>query len=158
MDDDGFILFESSAISKYLADKHDSKYYPKELRRRALLDQWIDFCNIHVHTALTRVFFNKVIAPAQGFDVDERSSEFGEKMLASYFPVLDAELGKNEYLAGNKMTIADINLLSILEPAEISGIDLSKYENLYKYTTGLRKQDFYTKCHSDYRDVLAKIM
>ncbi|HSG32695.1 MAG TPA: glutathione S-transferase family protein [Thermodesulfobacteriota bacterium] len=158
MDDDGFILFESSAISKYLADKHDSKYYPKELRRRALLDQWIDFCNIHVHNSLVRVFFNKVIAPAQGFDVDERSSEFGEKMLASYFPVLDAELGKNEYLAGNKMTIADINLLSILEPAEISGIDLSKYENLYKYTTGLRKQDFYTKCHSDYRDVLAKIM
>lgn len=156
IDDGGFIMFESSAISKYLADKHSSFYYPKELKKRAVIDQWIDLCNIHVYPALTRVFYNRVIAPSQGFEVDERSAAYGMQMMDRYLHVLDAELAKHDFLVGSEISLADFNLLAVLEPCEVSGIDLSKFKSLYKWITNLRQQDFYTMCHSDYKEALEK--
>ena len=35
LDDDGFVLTESSAIMKYLADKYNLPSYPKDLKKRA---------------------------------------------------------------------------------------------------------------------------
>jgi glutathione S-transferase len=157
IDDQGFLLFESSAISKYLADKHNSFYYPRDLERRAIIDQWIDFSNIHVQTALGRVFFNRVVAPSQGLEVDGRSASYGTKLLESYLPVIDAQLAKHGFLAGGEISLADLNLLSILDPAEVSGVELSRYQYLYKWVNKLRQQDFYTMCHSDYKEALAKI-
>ena len=42
MDDDGFVLFESNAICKYLLTQKNSPLYPQELKSRAIVDQWVD--------------------------------------------------------------------------------------------------------------------
>ena len=39
--DDGFVLWESGAIMRYLADKHRSGLWPKDLKERAVVDQWV---------------------------------------------------------------------------------------------------------------------
>ena len=39
LDDDGFRLTESSAILKYLADKYDLAVYPKDLKKRARVNE-----------------------------------------------------------------------------------------------------------------------
>ena len=61
IDDNGFKVFESAVIIKYLADKNNSPLYPKDLQKRTIVDQWIDFANLHVATALQRVTFNRVM-------------------------------------------------------------------------------------------------
>src|SRR5436190_13308747 len=48
LQDGDFILFESNAIIRYLADKVDSNIYPEELKRRAIVDQWLDFSSVHI--------------------------------------------------------------------------------------------------------------
>src|SRR5579864_3672714 len=48
IDDEGFHLAESNAIVCYLADKAQSPIYPKDLKQRALVDQWIDYASFHV--------------------------------------------------------------------------------------------------------------
>lgn len=52
LEDDGFILWESRAISSYLVDKYGKtdKLYPKDLKRRALVDQrlYFDASNLYV--------------------------------------------------------------------------------------------------------------
>lgn len=45
LEDDGFVLWESRAIACYLADKfaRDDQLYPKDLERRALVNQRLYF-------------------------------------------------------------------------------------------------------------------
>ena len=155
MQDGNFTLFESMAISKYLADKQGSSLYPKDLQTRAIVDQWIDFCDIHVQTALNRVTFNRIIAQQIGAEVDQNSLDFGQEMLNKYFPALDEHLSQSQYLAGSEITLADINLLSILDPGEVSGVDISIYQNLNTWFQNMKQQDYYTKCHSDFKETLA---
>ena len=55
IDDNGFVLFESNAICKYLLEKNNSALYPKDLKQRAIVDQWADFVSMHVSMALSKV-------------------------------------------------------------------------------------------------------
>src|SRR4029434_5308818 len=64
--DDDFVLCESNAICKYLSEKASSNFYPKDPRRRALVDQWTDFSSLHIGTAMARVFGNRVASKMIG--------------------------------------------------------------------------------------------
>jgi len=150
MDEDGFILSESNAISKYLSHKYNSSLYPEDIIQRANVDKWIDFISIHVGPALTRVFFNRFLAPLVNVEVDERSMKDGLSFLERFLPVVDNQLGENEYLAGEVITLADFNLLANLDPVEVAQFDLSPYENISKWRENLQKEDFYTKCHKNF--------
>lgn len=144
IDDDGFILFESSAIIKYLADKKTSPLYPKDLKQRAIVEQWLDFGVIHIGGAIMKVTFNRIVAPAMGLPVDKQSEKDGVAFLGRFLPIVNAQLGKNEYLAGDGLSLADINLLAMLDPVEVGKIDIGQYENIVKWRNALKQQDFYT--------------
>ncbi len=154
IDDDGFILFESNTIIRYLADKNNSALYPKGLIQRALVDQWIDFGSMHVGGALSKVVYNRVFAPLRNIPVDENSLKEGLQFLDRFLPVVEQQFRKIQYLAADRMTLADINLLALLDPAEVAGIDLSKYPNLTKWRTALKNESFYTQCHREYGESL----
>ena len=154
IDDDGFNLFESNAIIRYLAGKNNSPLYPKDMKQRAEVDQWIDFGSMHVGMALSKVVYNRLFAPRRGLPADENSVKEGLGFLDRFLPVVDEQLGKSKYLAGSQMTLADINLLALLDPAELANVDLSKYKYLTAWRDNLRKQDFYTKCYKEYGEML----
>jgi len=158
IDDDGFLLFESDAIIKYLASSEMSSLYPEDVKQRARIDQWIDFTSIHVGGAMGRVLFNRVFASFAKIPSDERSLADGIKFLDRFLPVIDSQLAKESYLSGNQFSLADIALLATVDPAEVAGISLSSYEHLGKWRNELRKKDFYTKCHASYDDTLKNMM
>lgn len=150
INDGGFIVFESNAIIKYLANKHSSELYPQGLQERTEVDKWIDFCSFHVGNAMDKILFNKVFAPRIPVDVDERAISDGYLFLERYLPVINDKIGQKEGLVTNNMTLADINLLAILDPCETAGIDLSAYNNIVRWRKNLKQKEFYTKCHSEY--------
>ena len=154
IDDDGFTLFESAAIMRYLADKHNSDLYPKALKERAIVDEWIDFTGHHVGGAASKVIYNRLFAPRRGLPIDENSIKEGLGFLDRFLPVIDNQLAKHKFLTGAKMTLADMNLLATLDPAEISEIDLSKYKNIVRWRNELKKQDFYTQSFKEYGEAL----
>jgi len=154
IEDDGFALFESSAIIRYLADKNDSPSYPKGLKERALVDQWIDFGSMHVGMALSKVVYNRLFAPLRGQPVDENSIKEGLAFLERFLPVVDEQLAQPKYLIGESLTLADINLLALLDPAETAQVDLAKYKNITRWRIALMQQPFYTKCHKSYAEAL----
>jgi len=148
IDDDGFILFESNAICRYLCDKKGSSLYPKDVKKRALVDQWTDFSNLHVATAMGKIAVYKVFAAMMGMIPDEASYQEGLKLMGRFMPIVDAQLAKSPYLAGNELTLADINLFAALEYADKSAYDLSAWKQVQQWRQKLMAMDFYKKAHA----------
>ena len=158
LEDDSFPIFESNAIIKYLASKQNSPIYPQDLKQRVIVDQWIDFVSIHVGDGVTRIMYNRLIAPLLGQEVDEKSLKKGLEFLGKYLPICDQQLAKNKYLAGANFTLADINLLAVLDPCEMIQVPLTGYSNLTKWRNALKTQPFYQKCYKDYGQFVQEMM
>ena len=154
MEDNGFYLFESGAICQYLCDKAGSSLYPKDLKQRAIVEQWTDFVTLHISVNISKITYNRVFAKRMNLPVSQESIQDGEKFLAQYFPQIETRLGSNKYLAGNQLTLADLALLSSLDPCELSEIDLIKYPKMMAWRNNLKQQSFYTKCYKDYGESL----
>lgn len=150
IEDGELTLFESTAIMKYLCKKAGSDMYPDDLIKQAKVDQWCSFVSVHLYMAYGRVVFNKLLAPKLGLPVDEGSLAAGLEFLDRYLPIVDAQLGKSRYLAGDSLTIADICLLSTIDPSEAAGIDLDRYPNITAWREALIPQSFYQDVHAFY--------
>lgn len=148
IDDDGFYLFESNAIMKYLCRKHRSAFYPKELHAQATVDQWCDFAAGLLLPAYGRVVFNRLFAALLGATVNEDSLNDGLKFIANYLPVLDQRLESSKYVAGPALTVADLAILATLDPSEACQIELSPFASLYKWREELRAKRFYRDVHA----------
>jgi len=155
---DGFTLFESSTINRYLAGREKSSLYPQDLKARAIVDAWTDYASIHVSSAMGRISFNRVLAPRLGVPVDENSIKAGLDFLAKYFPILDKQLSKNTYLAGKELSLADIALLAALDGCELNEIKLDPYPHLVKWRATLTAMPLYQKCYKDYTEFVMEGM
>lgn len=148
---DGFKLFESSTINRYLASQNKSSLYPQDPKQRAVVDAWTDYAAIHVSQAVGRIFFNRVLAPMMGRPADQESVKAGLEFLDNYFPVLDKQLSANPYFAGKTLSLADITLTAVLDPIELAQIDsINQYPSLKKWRAQMKAQTFYQKCYKDY--------
>jgi glutathione S-transferase len=154
IDDDGFCLFESNAICKYLCDKSNSPLYPKNTKKRAIVEQWIDYASFHIGANLGTVMYNRVFAPRRGLPVNEKAIIDGEGYLKQYFPLVENQLSKTKYLTGQDISLADIVLFAILEPAEMAQVDLNIYPKLAAWRAELKVQSFYTSCYKEYGEML----
>jgi len=158
MDDNGFFLFESGAISKYLIDQQKGALYVDDLKQRAVIDQWSEFAAIHINGAMGRVLFNRVFAPIIKIEPDNASIKAGLEFLDQFLPVVNNRLGESVYLAGEKFSLADLTLIASLDPFEIAEIDISDYKNLVRYRDELRQKDFYTKCFKVYGEGVRQLL
>ncbi|MBF0504171.1 MAG: glutathione S-transferase family protein [Candidatus Omnitrophica bacterium] len=158
IDIDGFKLFESCSINRYLATINNSSIYPQDAKKKAIIDAWTDYVAVHVANAMGRVLYNRVFAPMTGQKVDPESLRVGLEFLDKYFPVLDKQLFANAYLAGREFSLADMNLLSVLDPCELAEISIDRFPSLKKWRAGLKSQPFYQKCYRDYTEFVQEAM
>lgn len=145
LDDNGFILFESVAIMKYLCRQYKFAWYPEDIKTQALVDQWCDYASQHLDVQVVRVAFNVILAPSLDQHVSEKSIELGKEMILQLLPIFDVHLSKSPYLVDDAITIADVNLLSIIDPLEKIGINLSIFPNIATWREKLQACDFYQK-------------
>ena len=154
IDDDGFYMFESNSICRYLCDKNNSTLYPKDVKKRAIIDQWIDYVSFHIGANFIPVMYNRIFAPLRGMPVNEKAITDGLEFLKQYFPIVEKQLQEHKYIASQEISLADIILFSILEPAELTQVDLGAYPKLSAWRSELKKQSFYTSCYKEYGEML----
>jgi glutathione S-transferase len=154
IDDDGFYLFESNAICRYLCDKKTSALYPKDVKKRALIEQWIDYISFHIGANFVPVMYNRLFAKRVGKPVNEKAITDGEEALKQYFPIIEKQLAQHKYIVSQEASLADIILFALLEPAEMAQVDLGAYPKLTAWRAELKKQPFYTSCYKEYGEML----
>ncbi|MGA7431581.1 MAG: glutathione S-transferase family protein [Xanthobacteraceae bacterium] len=106
-EEDGFLLWESNSIVRYLAAKHRSTVLePADLRARALASKWMDWQLSVCGPAITPVFWNLIRTPPE--KRDHTAIEEGKKKSTVAFGMMDEQLGKTAYLAGDAFSYGDI--------------------------------------------------
>jgi len=150
MKDGAFCLSESAAILRYLARKEASKLYPDDIELQARIDQWTDYVLHHVRRHVGTVHFNRSLAPLFGREGSEDAIAEGLEFLEGALPVVETALSESPFLCGDQMSLADIALVSSLEPIEMSKIDISAFPALSKWLKARRAESFYTNVHSHY--------
>jgi len=108
IDDDGFVLWESHTIVRYLAAKHASgTLWPTDLQARAYAERWMDWAFTFLN-ALRPVFWGMIRTPAEKrnqAEIDEGIKKCGQLLVAP-----EAGLNRRKYLGGEAFTMADIPL------------------------------------------------
>lgn len=108
VEDDGFVLWESNTIIRYLANRHrPDAFYPVEARPRARVDQWIDWQATDLNGAWVYAFMGLVRqSPAhQDTAAIDRSVAAWTRQMA----VLNGQLeATGAHVAGTDFTLADI--------------------------------------------------
>lgn len=114
--DGDFVLFESLAITMYLAKKHAAgKLYPATLEGEARTWQWSLWAVTEVDRGVNIWSLHAVRLPEAERDAAKRDEAL--KVLVSPFRVLDAAVSKQPYLLGNDFTVADLNVAAVISRA-----------------------------------------
>lgn len=109
IDDDGFILWESNAIVRYLAAKHAAgTLWPADPKVRADADRWMDWCTSMLAPTFIPVFLSLVRTPPEQRNL--QAIENGSKKTAEVLARLDAALAGRQFVAGEQLSVADIAL------------------------------------------------
>ena len=107
LQDDGFVLWESNSIVRYLAAKHSAgKLEPADLRSRARASSWMDWQLTVAGPALTPVFWGLVRTPPE--KRDHAAIESGKIKTLAAMKVLDAQLAATAFIAGDALSMGDI--------------------------------------------------
>jgi len=128
--DEGFVLWESLAITMYLAKKHaNGRLYPGSLEEEAKTWQWSLWSVQEVDRPVNIWSLHAIRLPP-----DERNAALREEALnimARPFRVLDEVLADRDYLLGRDFTVADLNVAAVISRA--IEMDLSATPSLARW-------------------------
>ncbi len=106
-EEDGFLLWESNTIVRYLAAKYKSTILePADLKMRALAQKWMDWQLSVCGPAITPVFWGLIRTPPD--KRDHAAIEAGKKNTTAAIQMMDAQLERTKYLAGDGFSYGDI--------------------------------------------------
>ena len=106
-EEDGFTLWESNSIIRYLAARYaNPALEPANLRTRALAHKWMDWQLSVMAPAITPVFWGLIRTPPE--QRDAKAIATGKEKTIAAARIMDAQLGNTAYLAGDEFSYGDI--------------------------------------------------
>ena len=117
MDDDGFVLHESLAITLYLARKYGGELGPKDIAEEGQMVQWSLFGATSVETPALKI--SATIAGGRAETEEGKADiEVAARTLKRPFDVLEKHLSQNSHMVGGRFTVADINVGEVVRYAQ----------------------------------------
>jgi glutathione S-transferase len=113
LEDDGFTMYESRAMARYVNDKAGGKLVPSDARARAMMDQWISVEMSYFTPPTMKFVYHHIFQ----FQQEPAVLETAQKELEHTLPVLDAHLAKHTYFAGDDFSLADVAYMPYVEYA-----------------------------------------
>ncbi|KAM8712805.1 hypothetical protein ACLKA7_013177 [Drosophila subpalustris] len=142
LEDDGACIWDSHAIICYLVSKYakDDSLYPKDLLKRAVVDQRLYFESGVVFANALRSVTAGLI---RGIKVVPKERI---QAIVEVYEFLETFLKDNDYIAGDHLTIADFSVVSTVSSLPvIVEIDAAKYVKLTAWIKRLEKLPYYSE-------------
>jgi len=114
LDDDGFIVYESRAICDYIARKYADQgtpLIPTGLKAQAIHSQAIFVEIAHFNEYAEKAVAEKIFKPWRGLTPDEKVFQDHIANLSVKLDIYNDILGRQKYIAGNEVTLADLSHL-----------------------------------------------
>ncbi|CAN7938048.1 unnamed protein product, partial [Ixodes hexagonus] len=137
IDDDGFVLYESTAICYYLLNKYapECELYPKCPQVRARVDQVLATMTSTIQPPFMAFFRPRFFV--QSKPSAEEVSALEENVLEG----LETLVGDAKFALGDKLTLADLSIMAHLSLlAEIPVFDSSKFPKVAAYYERLKAE------------------
>jgi len=107
LEDGDFSLWESNVIVRYLCARHSlGKLYPQELAQRFDAERWMDWQQTTFNRAGREAFIQLIRTPAERRNPGAIAHSVA--LTTVLLSLLDDHLGRQAYLAGDELTMADI--------------------------------------------------
>ena len=114
LEEDGFVLFESTAILNYLEATHPRPALaPADARGRALVDMHMKLCDLQFTRYAGTIIFPKRFLPKERWNNAAMAEAKGE--IEKHFAILDKELAGKTYLVGEQFSLAEACYIPFLE-------------------------------------------
>jgi glutathione S-transferase len=134
LEDGDFRIAESSAILKYLASKFDAPEYPKDIKERARVDAAMDWFNTQFYRDFGYGLVYPQIFPHHKRPTSEQQEgtvAWGKQKAKAWLQVLDKDLlGRDRYVANDRISIADYFGSCLLTAGELIGCTFESYPNV----------------------------
>ncbi|CAH0699828.1 unnamed protein product [Spodoptera exigua] len=114
LEDGDLIVHDSHAILGYLADTYgkDDSWYPKDVKKRTLVNQKLFFNAAVVFQKLRNITFNVLLKGKKTIEQELLDD------VAEGYAFIEAFLSRTKYIAGDHVTIADLSILSTVSTQE----------------------------------------
>ncbi len=161
IDDDGYLLADSSAIIHYLEAKHpEPELIPNDPKERGKAIWFDEFADTLVVGCMGKMFFNRVVAPRfLGRDGDLEAADTAERdELPPLLDYLEGVIGDEDHLVGGRLTIADLAIASPFANLDHVGVtlDTERHPRLAKYVGGMLARPSFAKTIAFEKNFLAK--
>lgn len=137
LEDGGFILYEAAAINLYLANKVNSPLVGTTEKDRFQVLQWMFWSGEQWRTFTTTIFDERVGKTVMGVPKDESLIEFADGKIRAAAKVLDQHLEGRNFMVGNALTLADIDIAAPFSQVDRAKFPFKEYPNLIAWHDNL---------------------
>ena len=125
LEEDGFVLFESTAILNYLeATRGNPPLVPADARGRALVDMHMKLCDLQLSRYAGIIIFPKRFLPKERWNVAAIAEAKTE--IERHLAILDKHLTGRSYLVADQFSLADVCYMPFLDFLPLMEIDPPK--------------------------------
>jgi len=123
IEDNGFSMYESRAIIRYLDEKlPGTSLQPKDLEERARMNQFLSIEQSYLAAPAIRIALQMLVGKMSGKEPDLAIVEAAKVEVAKALDVADQTLAGQDYLAGGSFSLADISWMPYVQYIIQSGV------------------------------------
>ncbi len=136
-------LWESAAILRYLANMYASgPFWPADPIARADIDKWAEWSKLNIASKFTGPIFWRVVRTAPS-KRDPAAIARALEQLDKFLAIAEAQLDRHAYLAGDDLTLADIQFGHVLYRYFDIDIARADHPNIRRYYDRLTERPAY---------------
>ena len=107
LEEDGFVLYESSAILEYLEmTRPDPPLVPADPRGRALVAMHMKLCDIQLARQTGVIIFPKRFLPKDRWD--EKAMAQAKQEIEKHLEIIESQLAGKQYMVGDRYSLVEV--------------------------------------------------